>query len=246
MTRFKRFSRAGKPSGPVPLKPGRRVYAIGDIHGCRAELDRLLDRIAADLAGHDGKSTLIFLGDYIDRGPDSAGVVDRLVGGALPGSNQHFLLGNHEAAMLEAAEGKALGWLAYGGIQTMESYGVTKRELFKVPSVKKLIAEHVPRAHLDFFRALKPYKKIGDYLFVHAGIRPGVSLDKQKKRDLVWIREEFLESKADHGMVVVHGHTITSKPQHKKNRIAIDTGCYASGKLTAARFEGDRVDFLTS
>ncbi|MCJ8192020.1 metallophosphoesterase family protein [Sphingomicrobium aestuariivivum] len=231
---------------PAPLKEGRRIYAIGDVHGCAKPLDKLLGRIADDLRGHKGKSTLVFLGDYIDRGPDSAGVIERLVGGDLPGTNAHFLLGNHEAAMLEAAEGKALGWLAYGGIQTMESYGVTKRDLFNVPSIKKLIAEHVPDAHLDFFRSLKTHKQIGDYLFVHAGIRPGVPIEKQKKRDLVWIREEFLSSKADHGVRVVHGHTVTEKPQKKKNRIAIDTGCYASGRLTAVRLEGHEVDFLST
>ncbi|WP_265562381.1 metallophosphoesterase family protein [Sphingomicrobium arenosum] len=244
MGRLSRFS--NKATSPPPLKAGRRVYAIGDVHGCRDALDRLLDMIADDLDGHAGKSSLVFLGDYIDRGPDSAGVVERLVGGDLPGTNQHFLLGNHEAAMLDAAEGKALGWLAYGGIQTMESYEVTKKELFKVPSVKKLIAEHVPDAHLDFFRSLKTHKKIGDYLFVHAGIRPGVPIEKQKKRDLVWIREDFLGSKVDHGVMVVHGHTVSAKPQKKKNRIGVDTGCYASGRLTAVRLEGSAVDFLST
>ena len=234
------------PSDARALKPGRRVYAIGDVHGCARQLDKLLKRIGKDLAGHEGKSSLVFLGDYIDRGPDSAGVVERLVAGPLPGDTHHFLLGNHEAAMLEAYEGKALGWLAYGGIQTLESYGVDKKALFATPSVKKLIARHVPPAHLDFFRSLKLSKSIGPYLFVHAGVRPGVPLDAQHKRDLVWIRDEFLSSKKDHGKIIVHGHTVSDKPQHKKNRIGLDTGCYATGTLTAARLEGDRVDFLTS
>lgn len=235
-----------KGRGKRGLKPGHRVYAIGDIHGCVKPLKKLLKAIAADLEGHDGKSTLVFLGDYIDRGPDSAGVVERLLSDDLPGTRQHFLLGNHEMALLDALEGKALGWLAYGGIQTLESYGVSKRELFASPSVKKLIARHVPETHLDFFRSLRTHKKIGDYLFVHAGIRPGVALADQKARDLVWIREEFLKSKADHGLTVVHGHTISDKPQHKKNRIGIDTGCYAGGKLSAVRLEGSAVDFLAS
>ena len=229
-----------------PLKPGRRVYAIGDVHGCAKQLNRLLKRIDADLDGYGGKAHLVFLGDYIDRGPDSAGVVERLVAGDLPGMKQHFLVGNHEIAMLEALEGKALGWLAYGGIQTLESYGVDKKALFNTPSVKKLIARHVPDTHLDFFRSLKVSKKIGDYLFVHAGIRPGVPLSEQKDRDLIWIRDDFLKSKKDHGVIVVHGHTVSDKPQRKKNRIGVDTGCYASGTLTAVRLEEDRVDFLTS
>ena len=228
------------------LKPGKRVYAIGDVHGCDRELKKLLKRIAKDLAGYEGRSTLVFLGDYIDRGPDSAGVVERLIGGDLPGDRHIFLKGNHEAAMLEALEGKALGWLAYGGIQTLESYGVDKKALFNTPSVKKLISRHVPDAHLDFFRSLRTSKKIGRYLFVHAGIRPGVPIEEQEERDLFWIREDFLKSKKDHGLVVVHGHTVSEKPQRKKNRIGLDTGCYASGTLTAVRLEGDAVDFLTS
>ncbi|WP_343347895.1 metallophosphoesterase family protein [Sphingomicrobium sp. XHP0239] len=232
---------------PTPaLKPGKRVYAIGDVHGCDKELKRLLKRIAKDLDGYEGKSTIVFLGDYIDRGPDSAGVVERLLSDDLPGDRQIFLKGNHEAAMLEALEGKALGWLAYGGIQTLESYGVDKKALFNTPSVKKLISRHVPDAHLDFFRTLKTSKKIGRYLFVHAGIRPGVPLEDQKERDLIWIRDDFLSSKKDHGLIVVHGHTVSEEPQKKKNRIGLDTGCYASGTLTAARLEGDAVDFLTS
>ena len=235
-----------KRSLPPPLKPGRRVYAIGDIHGCRAQLDRLLDRIAADLSGHDGKSTLVFLGDYIDRGPDSAGVIERLVGGDLPGDRHHFLLGNHEAAMMDAMEGKALGWLNYGGIQTLESYGVDRKALFRAPSMKALVEEYLPEAHLAFLRGLKLKKRIGDYVFVHAGVRPGVPIDEQEARDLVWIRDEFLRSKKDHGAIVVHGHTIAPKPQRLKNRIGVDTGCYASGTLTAARLEGRDVDFLTS
>ncbi|MCM8556613.1 metallophosphoesterase family protein [Sphingomicrobium sediminis] len=235
-----------KSRGDAPLKPGKRVYAIGDVHGCDKQLKKLLKRIRKDLEGYEGKSHLVFLGDYIDRGPDSRGVIDRLIAGGLPGDKQHFLIGNHEVAMLQAFEGKALGWLAYGGIETLESYGVDKKALFAHPSIKKLLKAHLPPEHLEFFQSLKHSKRIGDYLFVHAGIRPGVPLEKQKERDLVWIRDDFLKSKKDHGVTVVHGHTITSKPQVKKNRIAVDTGCYATGTLTAVRLEGNAVDFITS
>lgn len=230
----------------APLKPGRRVYAIGDIHGCRAQMERLLDRIADDLDGYAGKSRLVFLGDYVDRGPDSAGVIERLVSGDLPGDKQHFLIGNHEAAMLEAMDGQAQGWLTYGGVQTLESYGVNNKKLFRASSIREVIEENVPEAHLDFLRSLKLKTRIGNYLFVHAGVRPGVAIKDQEARDLLWIRDEFLKSKKDHGVIVVHGHTIAAEPQHRKNRIGVDTGCYSSGTLTAVRLEGDSVDFLTS
>nr|WP_246333038.1 metallophosphoesterase family protein [Sphingomicrobium lutaoense] len=231
------------------MPDGKRVYAIGDIHGCIDQLEALLGAIEADLADYDGQSRLVFLGDYIDRGPDSRGVVERLIGGNLPGEKQYFLKGNHEEAMLEVLNGKgkkAAGWLSYGGKEMMESYGIGRKELYDAGGdAGSLLREALPESHRSFFENLRLKKKIGDYLFVHAGIRPGTPIDEQQASDLLWIRERFLKSDKDHGVVVVHGHTITGKPESKKNRIGIDTGCYATGQLTAVRLQGSERAFIT-
>ena len=230
---------------------GMRVYAIGDIHGCLAELARLIETIRADCAGHDGAVELVFVGDFIDRGPASAGVLDYLTGGGLPGSRHHFLMGNHEEAMLEVldGEGESLnGWLRYGGMQTLESYGIGRAEVLKLGvDLPRRLREVVPERHVRFLRGLEDQVRIGDYLFVHAGIRPGTPLHKQEQFDLRWIRDEFLEDEeTDHGVMVVHGHTIASEPELKRNRIGIDTGCFSSGRLTALALEGEERRFLST
>jgi serine/threonine protein phosphatase 1 len=230
---------AAKPTPSVPA--GLILYAVGDIHGETAALDRLLARIAEDIEGRgDGRrAQLIFLGDYVDRGSDSAGVLDRLCVGPLPGVDGRFLAGNHEQAMLDFLEdptGNA-GWLAFGGVATLASYGIRASagspDSTRCRALRDQLVERLPDSHLTFLRGLESHAMVGDYLFVHAGIRPGRRVEDQTREDLLWIREPFLSSHRDHGKIVVHGHTVVDQPEIRTNRIAIDTGAYATGILTA-------------
>jgi serine/threonine protein phosphatase 1 len=228
---------------------GVRVYAIGDVHGCLAEFERLLDEIDRDSASLTLDTHLVLVGDLIDRGPDSAGVLQRVIDGPLPCKRQSFLMGNHEEAMLEVLRGDSaslLGWLRYGGSETLESYGLSRAEIFQLgAALPDRMCEVVPESHIQLMESFEDQLRIGDYLFVHAGIRPGVPLDQQQAFDLRWIREEFLsDDESDHGVVVVHGHTISEEPVVRPNRIGIDTGCFASGRLTALILEGEGRRFL--
>ena len=241
---LKRNSRA------TPAVPeGIRVYAIGDVHGCLDQLNRLLDVIGQDLGAGRVQSHLIFLGDLVDRGPCSAQVLGRLLDLGLPADRCDFIMGNHEEVMLDCYEGKIPTydrWLQYGGLQTLESYGLDGTEIIK-PFFDVAAAMHdaVPRKHIEFLKSLKDYVQLGDYVFTHAGIRPGVPLNAQSKRDLRWIREEFLHDPADFGFRVVHGHTIVREVEVHRNRIAVDTGCYLTGQLSALALESDTVRRLT-
>lgn len=232
------------------VPPGERVYAIGDVHGCAAQLDSLLNLIAADLAESELTSHLVFLGDVVDRGPASAQVIHRLCGGEVPTDHQTYLMGNHEEVMLDVYEGQVErleGWLRFGGVQTLESYGIAREEIFRLGlDLPDLMREYIPRAHIEFMRGFADSAEIGDYLFVHAGIRPGIAIDEQQASDLRWIRAGFLDDGTDHGRIVVHGHTITGKPDVRSNRIGVDTGCYQSGTLTALVLEGADRRFLTN
>ena len=234
-----------KPERCVP--PATRVYAVGDVHGCRAELERLLEAIDADAHDFAGDVQLVLLGDLVDRGPDSAGVVDLARRCSVAGHRCHVLMGNHEEAMLAAYDGEQdpRGWLNYGGMQTLESYGIPRSEHFAPGfNLSRRMREAIPAEHIQFLRALPDHVTVGEYLFVHAGIRPGVSLQQQRSADLRWIRAEFLDSDVDHGMMVVHGHTISQNPVIAANRIGIDTGCYSGGSLTALVLEGSSRRFL--
>lgn len=237
LTGTRRASR--RVSAAVP--EGVRIYAIGDIHGRADLLDELLRLIEADCANTAAQVELIFLGDYVDRGPESAQVIDRLVT-APPGfAACRFLAGNHEAAMVSVLEGDnslMLQWLAYGGDATLESYGVSQREIAAGGVVLDSALARVPPAHREFLAGLEDRAVIGDYVFVHAGIRPRVSLARQDRRDLLSIRDEFLDDERDYGFMVVHGHTITAAVDVRRNRIGIDTGAYRSGCLTALALEG--------
>lgn len=223
------------------LPPGLRIYAVGDIHGRADLLDRLHAMIEADMRTAPERRLVVYLGDYVDRGPDSAAVIDRLCRRQLPATETVTLLGNHEAMMLEfldAPHGASL-WLANGGDATLRSYNV------RVPhsSDEFLLAQRallgaLPRHHLNFLRGLPLEARFGDYLFVHAGIRPGIPLDRQTPEQMIWIRDVFLDSEADHGAIVVHGHTIVHEVEWRPNRIGIDTGAYATGRLTALVLEG--------
>ncbi|MCW4463473.1 metallophosphoesterase [Sphingomonas sp. BT-65] len=240
------FARKGaappQPTGSVPA--GARVYAVGDIHGRLDLLDDLLRRMEVDNASRGpADTTVIFLGDLIDRGPDSAGVVQRLLEIGAGAEKVRFLLGNHEEVFLRsiAGESKALPFfLRIGGKETILSYGVGEAEYNKCdyPELLALLRERVPRAHLDFLSSFEDVVVIGDYAFVHAGIRPGVPLDAQKPETLRWIREEFLNSGGPFEKIVIHGHTIADEVEQGPWRIGIDTGAYASGRLTAMGFEG--------
>lgn len=244
--------RSAKPrSRAFAVPQGQRVYAIGDIHGCLDELRALLHLIAQDSRDFAGDVHLVFVGDFIDRGPDSAGVIELLASGDLPGQHHRFLMGNHEEAMLQVIDGDSesmAGWLRYGGVQTIESYGVTRADVYRLGlDLPARLNALVPKSHVAFLRGLEDQVKIGDYLFVHAGIRPGIPLHEQERFDLRWIREEFLaDEDSDHGVMVVHGHTISAEPEVRANRIGIDTGCYSTGKLTALALEGSERRFLSS
>lgn len=241
--------------GTSPITPrvpdGVRLYAIGDIHG---RLDLLADveqRIAADArSARNGRMVQIFIGDYVDRGPDSKGVIDRLLAPPPDPFERVFLKGNHEAMLLDfLADANVLqSWQQCGGLETLRSYGIdlakTGREARL--AAQKSFLEAFPDHHKAFLNSLRLTAEFGDYLFVHAGVRPHRRLDKQRADDLLWIREEFTESEEDFGKVIVHGHSPSEAPEVLANRINIDTGAYATDQLTCLVLEGEERRFLTS
>jgi serine/threonine protein phosphatase 1 len=235
-----------QPSGPA----GARAYAIGDVHGRLDLLRTLLHEIEADSRARPcEREYLIFVGDLIDRGPDSKGVIDLLLRSKKYLPHPVFLMGNHEEMMLrvlEKPDEKFRDWLSYGGYECAQSYGVEVGRLavLDVAHGAALVGAAIPQEHRDFIASFADSFRFGDYLFVHAGIRPGVPLDDQSTRDLRWIREDFLTSDAAHPYMVVHGHTITPEPDEQINRIGIDTGAYASGVLTAICIEGTSRKYL--
>jgi serine/threonine protein phosphatase 1 len=193
---------------------------------------------------------LVYLGDYIDRGADSKGVVDRLIDAPLPGFECIHLKGNHEAALLDFLQDVAIGpdWLGVGGTATLQSYGVRVPD-WAIDREAMLRAQAelrhlMPREHRDFYRSLRLSHLEGDFLMVHAGVRPGVPLEAQSEGDLLWIREQFLRSNQDFGKIVVHGHTIAELPELRRNRIGIDTGAFHSGRLTCLVVQGAELGFL--
>lgn len=238
---------------PRRVPDGLRVYAIGDIHGRLDLFESLVARIDADRADGPGEVEMVLLGDYVDRGPDSAALLDRLAG-PLPGwARWTVLRGNHEQAMLDAIDGAGGDrvlqlWLDNGGREAVRSYGVASTIAYgdDLEAIAALLRARVPAHHLALLRGLKLTHRIGDYLFVHAGIRPGVPIEAQDERDLLWIRNEFLGCRDDHGCVVVHGHSITRDVDERDNRIGIDTGAYASGRLTALVLEGETRRYLST
>jgi serine/threonine protein phosphatase 1 len=246
---FKRLFSRSVPQRAVQasVPPGERIYAIGDIHGCDEQLAELLGRIERDESDREGKpSQLIFLGDLVDRGPKSAQVVQRLIDLDANRGHCRFLTGNHEEIFLRALSGdpKMLKFFVrIGGEQTLKSYGIGDDEYRQLDFEALLHRARrlVPREHLDFVGSFEDLIQIGDYIFVHAGIRPHVALSEQKPTDLRWIRDEFLDA-SDTGIdgVIVHGHTIAARVELNANRIGIDTGAYADGPLTALGLEGTR------
>jgi serine/threonine protein phosphatase 1 len=239
--------------GTVPA--GHGVYAIGDVHGRLDLLDGLLARIRRDAEAHpsDSERSLIFLGDYVDRGSESRGVVERLLADPLQGFATVRLMGNHEEAMLAFLDNESdgLDWLSFGGLETLMSYGVPLRSLPQtaeaVLALREALSEAVPERHVRLLRGCLPYHSVGDYLFVHAGVRPKISLERQTSTDLLWIRDDFLRVRAPMpGRVVVHGHTIVDLPQNRAHRINIDTGAFVSGRLTCLVLRGSERRFLST
>ena len=257
-----RKKRAGRDrAGTPPRVPDDcRVYAVGDIHGRADLLAALHDHIVDDAAAATaGRKVLVYLGDYVDRGPWSFDVVDMLVEAPLEGFEIVHLKGNHEDFLLRFLEedpGKtpeenldeADLWFINGGDATLHSYKVPLLTLpfglAGLETARRAFAAALPPSHMTFFRGLEMFHVEGDYLFVHAGIRPGVPLDEQDEEDLLWIREGFLDSDADFGHMVVHGHTPEVETDVRPNRIGIDTGAVFTDRLTCLVAEGDSTRFL--
>lgn len=224
---------------------GTRVYAIGDIHGRSDLLAQMHELIASDIAARPvERCVVVYLGDYVDRGEQSRDVIDLLLDRPVDGAESVYLLGNHEDFLLTFLNDASVAdlWLKNGGDATMFSYGVgyppssDRDERFRL--MRDAFEQKLPARHLEFLQSLSLSHVEGDYAFVHAGIKPGRPLDQQVAADVLWIRGEFLDSRADHGHCVVHGHTISDDIDLHHNRIGIDTGAYYSGKLTCLVLEG--------
>lgn len=239
---FNRLFRAGADRTVPALPPGQRVYAIGDIHGRLDLLAELGDAIERDDAARPAAhTTVIMLGDLVDRGPDSAGVLDFARKWAML-REVRFLSGNHEEMFLAAftEQNKFRGFLRFGGVQTLASYGLDATDMLDMDfaEVAHRMKRAVPKEDRQFMRSFEITIRIGDYVFVHAGINPGAPLDQQHPHDCRWIREPFLGFKGDLRCMVVHGHTVTEQAELRDHRIGIDTGAYESGVLTALCLEG--------
>ncbi|MDX1293187.1 MAG: metallophosphoesterase family protein [Hyphomonas sp.] len=241
---------------------GECLYAIGDIHGRCDLLERLVTQIEEDSKDLPAgtKRTLVFLGDYIDRGLQSRDVIDFLISDRLQAFETVFLMGNHEEALLRFLSDASFGkqWVRYGGGETLYSYG------FQPPNTRSSLTSHeamsaaqkawekvwtgfrerLPKQHFDFYNSLKSYHVAGDYLFVHAGMRPDVPLEEQSARDLLWIRDEFLDDTKEFDHIVVHGHTPADGVFRDNRRIGLDTGAFISGRLSAAKLFKTEVSFL--
>jgi len=244
------FQNSKKPG----VGAGRRVFAVGDIHG-RCDLleylvERMMERAALPRAGHVD-NVLVFLGDYIDRGPDSRGVIEHLMAleNRLPGWGLVFVRGNHDQTLLDFLEAPEIyrAWRHYGAAQTLLSYGVMPPRFDDAADFQRArdeFARNCPLSHIEFFARTVLRHSEGDYLFVHAGIRPGIRLDRQSPEDLMQIRDDFLFSRRRFEKIVVHGHTPNDEPVELGNRIGIDTGAHATGVLTALVLEGENRSFL--
>ncbi len=232
---------------------GRVGYAIGDVHGrldLLGDMVAMIEASAAEDSREGGPPIVVFLGDYIDRGPDSAGVLDLLLSGRPHGCERRYLRGNHEQSMLaflaEPVSNRA--WLLQGGVETLLSYGVQPPSPVaagdeELATAADLLRARVPPAHIAFLETLERYVALGDYAFVHAGVDASRTLEEQTDRDLYWSRAAFIASKRPFSHRIVHGHTPVDQPYADNRRIAVDTGAYATGTLTAARFEGEAVTF---
>ncbi|MDO9440132.1 MAG: metallophosphoesterase family protein [Beijerinckiaceae bacterium] len=247
------MTNAGEPAtdswdrGFVP--PGLRIYCIGDVHGRSDLLKRCRTHIETDLARRPvGHSMTIMLGDYIDRGPDSRGVLDILTSEPFP-NDLVALRGNHEQILLDFLEDPAVlnHWRLCGGLEALHSFGVPMQEVARgrgYLEARDRLLDLMPDAHLRFIQETAASGEIGGYFFCHAGVMPGVELHEQREEDLLWIRQPFLDHSLPFGKIVIHGHTATERPELRANRIGIDTGAYATGRLTCLVLEGEEAGFL--
>jgi serine/threonine protein phosphatase 1 len=249
---FGRRNRVGLQTATLP--DGVRVYVIGDIHGCISLLEQLHALVVVDARAARGKARniIVYLGDYVDRGLHSREVLDVLSGRPLPGFDPVFLRGNHDQQFLDFFDDPHSGavWFRYGGDATVYSYGVRIPESVgaaeRFTYVRDELAAKVPQAHIDFLTRTQLYCEIGDYAFVHAGIRPELPLDRQVPEDLMWIRDGFLDYDRPLDKVVVHGHSVSDQPQLREHRIGIDTGACYGNALTCLVLEGGGRRFLSS
>jgi len=240
---------------PARFAEGRVGYAVGDIHGRADLLLLMMERLEARLdidTRPAGPPIVVFLGDYVDRGPDSRQVIDLLLSDRPAGFERHYLRGNHEQIMQGFMDDpmSARAWVLQGGAETMMAYGVTPpAPMSATPeewqAVAAALREAVPPEHVAFLNGLKRYVELGECAFVHAGVDASRPLDQQSDEDLYWVRERFLASKRQFSHRVIHGHTPTDKPYADARRVGVDTGAYASGTLTAARLEGEEVSFVS-
>ena len=242
--------RSSKRDATKPRLPsGRRIYAIGDIHGRADLLSGLFEHIDNDLKSRPTSEAIqVLLGDYIDRGSGSRQVIEMLIA-RRQSHNLMLLKGNHEECVLHFLRDPSMlsQWKTIGGLNTVLSYGVTPPRTFDEKSQREVAAaflESMPETHHRFLQGLALSFCCGDFFFVHAGVRPGIPLQTQSQHDLLWIRDDFLLHEEDFGKIVVHGHTPTQEPEVRPNRINIDTGAYATGRLTCLVLEDDRIGFL--
>lgn len=239
-------------SPSVEFHPDTRIYAIGDIHGCADLLAQLHQAIQADLQHrHCRQSIEVYVGDYVDRGPRSFEVLENLALSTPVCNRRICLMGNHEQILIDFLRDPLVlsSWMSLGGLETLQSYGVRVRLNSARREFNTIQAElqyRLPESHRKFLHQLPLSFSYGSYFFVHAGVRPGVALEQQKAEDLLWIRDGFLDSAKDFGAIVVHGHTPGEAPVVLPNRICIDTGAYATGKLTCMVLEGNDKRFLTA
>ena len=246
-------ARTAAKGNAASVPRGSRVYAIGDVHGELGPLARLVAMVRRDASqsGAD-RRVLVFLGDYVDRGLESRKVIEFLLADPAPGFETVFLKGNHEALLLAFLDDAGTGrqWLAAGGQGTLYSYDVAlppgPRNADCLESLRDAFAGALPGAHRAFLNGLAMFHVEGDYAFVHAGVRPGAPLAEQREDDLLWGSEAFLEDARDHGKVIVHGHSFAPEPVAGRNRIGIDTGAYATGRLTCLVLEGATRRFLST
>lgn len=246
---FDKLRGARQPEVQPAYPPGKRMYCVGDIHGRADLLAELHGFIEADAAAYEGQCQVLYLGDYVDRGEQSRQVLDMLIEQPLAAFEAFHLMGNHERAVLDfLVDPVAMsGWLVWGGRATLRSYGIhvspmpTREEL---QSLRDRFDAELPAAHRHFLEHGLPAHAEGSYYFVHAGVRPGVALDRQELGDQLWIRDEFTRSSASHGAIVVHGHSISTTPELLPNRIGIDTGAFETGVLTALVLEGSEQRLL--
>ncbi len=241
-----RLRRSKAKSEKPRLPAGIRIYAISDIHGCADLLQQMFTVIDRDLAtGTADRAIQVFLGDYIDRGPDSSRTIELLFERARKHESV-FLKGNHESFLLDVLDdaSQLQDWKQFGGLQTLVSYGLRPSlnpDAEEQAELVRQFAQVIPPHHLHFLKNLRPRFVCGDFFFVHAGVKPGIALAKQQEHDMLRIRDEFLESNRNFGKYIVHGHTPVQQPDLRPNRANIDTGAYATGNLTLLTIRGDRL-----